>query len=133
MLPRRPALLLRLGCVCLCWLVALVPVGQAAPTGKLAPERRDKNEWRQAINDWQANENQEFMQQYEEGQRERERIRQRNAPKFDPTNPKACAHCPLRRRHFSLAALSAGHCSLRAVLSMRRPTDTSRSWNSRVQ
>jgi hypothetical protein len=49
-----------LGCCCCGWLVALIlaPIGQAAPTGKLAPERRDKNEWRQAINDWQANENQ---------------------------------------------------------------------------
>lgn len=103
MLPHQPARLLRLGYVCTCWLVALAPVGQAAPTGKLAPERRDKNEWRQAINAWQANENQEFMQQYEEDQRERERIRQRNAPKFDPTNPKAYAlHGPLAS--LSLAA-----------------------------
>ena len=55
----RVGLLCTLGC-CSGWLIALMlaPVGQAAPTGKLAPERRDKNEWRQAINEWQANENQ---------------------------------------------------------------------------
>eukprot|EP01043_Picozoa_sp_COSAG02_P044589 COSAG02_NODE_3998_length_5934_cov_1.901628_1_plen_114_part_10 len=31
------------------------------------------------------------MREYEEQQSERERIRQRNAPKFDPTNPKEYA------------------------------------------
>lgn len=85
---RLRSALLWLGCCTAYWLVTLAPAGHAAPSGKLAPERKDKDEWRQAMNNWQANENQEFMQEYEENQRERERIRQRNAPKFDPTNPK---------------------------------------------
>ena len=38
---------------------------------------------------WQERENQEFMREYEEQQAEREAIRQRNMPKFDPENPKA--------------------------------------------
>ena len=33
------------------------------------------------------------MREYEEQQSERERIRQRNAPKFDPTNPKEYVLC----------------------------------------
>eukprot|EP01043_Picozoa_sp_COSAG02_P045841 COSAG02_NODE_4231_length_5608_cov_74.214376_5_plen_73_part_00 len=49
-------LLCTLGCSVVVLMQA--PVGEAAPTGKLAPERRDKNEWKQAINEWQANENQ---------------------------------------------------------------------------
>lgn len=55
----RIGFLCTLGCsLCSMTVLILAPVGQAAPTGKLAPERRDKNEWKQAINDWQANENQ---------------------------------------------------------------------------
>ena len=102
---RLRSAVLWLGCCTSHWLVTLAPVGHAAPSGKLAPERKGREEWRQAINDWQANENQEFMREYEENQRERERIRQRNAPKFDPTNPKEYAryHAILSPRSLSAA------------------------------
>eukprot|EP01052_Picozoa_sp_SAG31_P044135 SAG31_NODE_7587_length_1647_cov_0.947674_1_plen_193_part_01 len=50
---------------------------------------RNKDQWKRALNSWQEQQNQEFMQEYEEQQKERELIRQKRLPKFDPENPKA--------------------------------------------
>ena len=50
---------------------------------------RDKKQWNAALNQWQEGQNQEFMQEYEDEQAEREAVRQKRLPKFDPENPKA--------------------------------------------
>jgi hypothetical protein len=103
-------LLLRL-CCWLAALAALAPIALAAPTGKLAPERKDKEEWRDALNSWQADENQEFMREYDEHQKERERIRERNMPKFDPANPKKCAASAALLPRCCRAAAARGLCT----------------------
>ena len=50
---------------------------------------RNKQQWKQALNSWQEQQNQEFMQDYEDQQKERAEVRQKRLPKFDPENPKA--------------------------------------------
>lgn len=49
--------------------------GGTPPRGKFTKDKKDKDEWRDALNSWQAKENQEFMQEYDEQQQEREEVR----------------------------------------------------------
>jgi histone arginine demethylase JMJD6 len=74
-----------LGCSSRIFLVLLWTMGVLG--GGKKP--RKKKEWNAALNRWQEDENQQFMADYESNQQERERIRQKNMPKFDPENPKA--------------------------------------------
>jgi hypothetical protein len=54
-----------------------------------ATGRKSKEQWKEALLSWQEEENQQFMREYEQQQQERARIREKNLPRFDPTNPKA--------------------------------------------